>query len=129
MAFADAFGAAPTSEVLLGDWQLVSKGITYDITFQEKGVFKGRVSQNEQILWICSGKWSIDGNRLHYIYTESNLKTIPPGSVDEDELLRVAPDFYETKDRRGEIHRYNRRTDTKPNHTTEPGSPSRAGSS
>ncbi len=111
-----AYGATENSDTaIVGDWQLESKGIIYDISFQNDGVFKGRVSRQEKTLWVCAGKWTIKGDRLHYTYTESSLKTIPAGAVDEDELLRVTPVFYETKNRAGETNRYVRRQKGEPN--------------
>lgn len=36
-----------------------------------------------------TGRWSVEGNILHYTYVSDALNRIPPGSVDRDKLLSI----------------------------------------
>lgn len=91
---------------IIGSWRFESDGVTVDISFLNEGRFQGRLHNDGETLWAFAGKWTLDRSHLYYLYTESSIESIPPGTEDVDEVVQVTPEFYDAKNRDGQINRY-----------------------
>ena len=77
----------------MGDYQ------TCDYTFKNDGTFSAKMVEEGKTVLEFSGKWSIDGANLKYEYTKVSPEVIAPGTVDQDRIAEVTPEYYivETK--------------------------------
>jgi len=81
---------------LTGHWRYTDDtgGVTSDYTFAADGTFTANIVQHGKVSWEWAGKWSLDGNVLHYEFTKSSLAQLPAGTKDSDKVVEVAKDYY-----------------------------------
>ena len=88
-----AAAEAPKASQIVGHWQFSSPehGLA-DNTYASDGTFSGRVTKGGKVVWEYEGKWILEGNTLVSNYTRSELKTLPPGYRDQDQIVSVNGD-------------------------------------
>jgi hypothetical protein len=103
------FASVPQeTTTLVGTWSWHKEDMTVVVSYSKDGTYRGRKEKVGYITWEYEGRWTLKGRRLHYVYTASTMATVPPGTEDDDELLKITPDFYETKNVLGWICHYSR---------------------
>lgn len=96
----------PHSPRLIGHWRQVGPGTVTDYWFAGDGTFKSELAQVGKPTRTLSGNWSLNGDRLDYDVTKSEISRFPAGSKDQDKLLQLTKDYYVLETRRGSQHRY-----------------------
>lgn len=94
-------GAAPrtkagySSSQLLGTWAVEVKknGVTLRSTFTLKanGGFSGDTVANGNPFMLYAGKWELVGDRINWLYTESNIPLPEAAKKDSDKIISVTP--------------------------------------
>jgi hypothetical protein len=79
---------------LVGEWRYADKIQSCHYVFNADGTFKGEVIYSAKLISKFTGRWSVHGDALHYIYSADALHTIPAGATDRDKLLRVHREFF-----------------------------------
>lgn len=91
---------------LVGEWHYADKIQGCHYVFNRDGSFWGEVMYRRKLLSKFSGRWSVEGNILHYTYVSDVLHRIPAGSTDRDKLLNVQRDFFVIEARDGSKRKY-----------------------
>jgi hypothetical protein len=91
---------------LVGHWRYADKLQSCQYSFNSDGSFTGTVRQREKLVSKFTGRWSITGQTLHYHYLSDELGSIPPGAIDQDQLLEVKKQFFVIRAANGERRRY-----------------------
>ena len=79
---------------LVGEWRYADKVQSCHYVFKPDGTFNGEVVYRTKLISKFTGRWSVDGDTLLYIYSADTLHTIPAGATDRDKLLRVHREFF-----------------------------------
>ena len=83
-----------SSSSLVGEWRYADKIQACHYVFNRDGGFRGEVIYHAKLISKFTGKWSVDGDTLFYIYSSDELGRIPAGATDRDKLLSVDRDFF-----------------------------------
>jgi hypothetical protein len=106
-------GAAPrVSEMLIGKWHYEDKNYSSTLTFHADGTFAGEAKEHSKALGQVTGRWSISGSIIHYEDRKSSLDGVPVGTLDEDKLLEIGPDWFVIVTSDGKQRKYHRVSDT-----------------
>ena len=100
--------AGPAKEEFVGHWRYIGEHQTCDYTFKDDGTFSGQMVEDGKIVLEFSGKWSIDGDKLKYEYTRVSPEVITPGTVDQDRIAEVTPEYYIVETRYYSRRQYSR---------------------
>ena len=98
--------SANSSRQLVGDWRYADQVQSCRYSFKSDGSFTGEVRHRTKLVSKFTGRWSVQGQALHYKYLTDALGSIPPGATDRDQLREVKPDFFEIQAANGERRRY-----------------------
>jgi hypothetical protein len=93
---------------LVGNWRYQDSRQTCDYSFVGDGTFSGKVAVGSRAVSKFKGRWSVKKDRLLYVYTSDALGRIPPGSTDQDHLLKVDRDSFLIEAADGSQRRYER---------------------
>lgn len=93
---------------LVGNWRYQDNRQTCDYSFVGDGTFSGKVAVGGRAVSKFKGRWSVKNDRLLYVYTSDALGRIPPGSTDQDHLLKVEPAAFLIEAADGSQRRYER---------------------
>ena len=91
---------------LVGKWRSSLGRQTAEYAFANDGSFTGQVRARGALVSDFAGQWSIRGDTLLYRYTSDRLNSIPPGTLDRDQLLAVEKDHYLIQARDGSRRKY-----------------------
>jgi len=91
---------------LVGDWRYADKIQSCRYSFSRDGSFTGEVRLQKRLVSKFTGRWSIQGQSLHYTYLSDALGRIPAGATDRDELLEVKKDSFVIHAANGDRRRY-----------------------
>ena len=83
---------APSS--LVGEWRYADEIKSCHYVFNQNGTFAGDVVYHGKTISKFTGRWSVEGDTLHYAYVSDALDKIPAGATDRDKLLSVHPQFF-----------------------------------
>jgi hypothetical protein len=104
---ASAF-AGPAREQFVGHWRYIGERQTCDYTFKGDGTFSAKMIEDGKVVLEFSGKWSIDGDNLKYEYTKVSPEVIAPGTLDQDRIAEVTPEYYIVESRYYSRRQYSR---------------------
>lgn len=98
-ARAIAPAVAPASAInardLVGSWGMEASrnGVVMRTTFTlaENGTFAGSATANGNPLMTYAGKWTLAGDRLEWLYTETSVPFPEEAKKDADRILSVSP--------------------------------------
>jgi len=94
-SFASCAGLQSNSaSSLVGEWRYADNIQSCHYVFNRNGTFSGDVTYRGKTISKFTGRWSVDGNTLHYAYASDSLDRIPPGAKDRDKLLSVHSGFF-----------------------------------
>ena len=93
---------------LVGDWRYADQIQSCQYSFKSDGSFTGTVRQRKKLVSKFSGRWSITGQTLHYLYVSDVLGSIPAGATDQDQLLEIKKDYFLIQAANGERRHYRR---------------------
>jgi len=93
---------------LVGDWRYRDKTQTCHYLFRSDGSFSGEVTVRGKLVSKFTGKWSVQGDRLLYVYASDALGRIPVGATDSDRLLKIEKDWFLIEAADGSQRRYER---------------------
>lgn len=79
---------------LVGEWRYADKIQGCHYVFNRDGTFKGEVVYHARLISKFTGRWSVEGNALHYTYVSDAFDKIPAGATDRDKLLSVHREFF-----------------------------------
>jgi hypothetical protein len=79
---------------LVGEWRYTDRIQGCHYVFDQNGTFNGDVVYHGKTISNFTGRWSVEGSTLLYIYVRDALGRIPAGAVDRDKLLRVEKEFF-----------------------------------
>lgn len=79
------------AKILVGEWRYADQIQACHYVFTPDHTFKGEVVYRGRIISKFKGRWSIEGDALHYTYLSDELGRIPVGATDRDKLLNVEP--------------------------------------
>ena len=91
---------------LVGDWRYADENQSCQYSFKSDGSFTGDVRHQSKLVSKFTGRWSIVGQTLHYLYLSDALGSIPAGATDHDQLLEVKKDHFVIQAANGERRRY-----------------------
>jgi Lipocalin-like domain len=97
---------SPSPSSLVGEWRYADKIQGCHYVFDRNGTFSGDVTYHGKTISKFTGRWSVDGNTLHYTYASDSLDRIPPGATDRDKLLSVHSEFFIIQAADGSKRRY-----------------------
>ena len=100
--------AGPTKEQFVGHWRYIGEHQTSDYTFRDDGTFSGSLMEEGKIVLEYNGKWSLDGDKLKYEYTKCSPEVIAAGTVDQDRIAEVTPEYYVVETRYYSRRQYSR---------------------
>lgn len=95
-----------SSNVLVGEWRYADATQACHYIFNRNGTFKGEVTYHLKVISKFTGRWSIKGDSLHYIYVKDELGRIPAGATDRDRLLRIQADYFVIEAADGKRRKY-----------------------
>lgn len=96
------------SEMLIGKWRYEDKNYSSTLTFRADGTFTGQAKEHSKIIGEFAGRWSISGSVIHYEDKTSSLKGVPAGTLDEDKLVEIGPDWFVIVTSEGKQRKYHR---------------------
>jgi hypothetical protein len=101
-------GALFTATQLIGQWRHVDvkRKLVTTLTFKGDGTYTGQVELNGTTNGSFSGKWTLQGSNLNYLYTASSDKNIPVGSKDQDKIVELTKDQYTIENTLGTSETY-----------------------
>ncbi len=97
------------SEQITGNWssseQVPDQGLVETLmTIHPDGTFSGSLLVNNETAWTFSGNWTLDGNTIHWAYTESSLVLLVEDRSETDTILALDQDAMTLKSgRRGDV--------------------------
>ena len=100
--------AAGVDQRLLGRWVCDVGEVTVEMTFLPNGLFKGRLIGHGGVSFAGEGKWSVEGNRLFYLYTKYSIPRNQESKPDVDILIEVGDGFFVVQAHDGQRRRYTR---------------------
>jgi len=93
---------------LVGDWHYHDQAQTCHYLFQSDGRFSGEVTMQSKLVSKFTGRWSVQGDRLLYVYASDALHRIPVGATDSDRLLKIEKNWFMIEAADGSHRRYER---------------------
>jgi hypothetical protein len=96
-------------EQVSGNWssseQVPDQGLVETLmTVHPDGTFSGSLLVNNETAWTFSGNWTLNGNTIHWAYTESSLVLLVEDSSEVDTILALDQDAMTLKSgRRGDV--------------------------
>lgn len=97
---------ATAFDPLVGHWRYADRINTAEYLFKTDGSFKGSVARDGKVVWEYAGRWSRIGGMLNYTYTKSSADWAPPGTKDQDALMKVERGYYIIEARDGSRRKY-----------------------
>lgn len=91
---------------LVGEWRYADEIKSCHYVFNQDGTFAGDVVHHGKTISKFTGRWSVEGDTLHYAYTGDALKKIPAGTTDRDKLLTVHRQFFVIRAADGSRRKY-----------------------
>jgi hypothetical protein len=79
---------------LVGEWRYADEIKSCQYVFNQNGTFAGDVVFRGKTISKFTGRWSVEGDTLHYAYVSDALDKIPAGATDRDKLLSVHRQFF-----------------------------------
>ena len=101
-------GPAITKDHLVGHWRWTDTATTRSIEyiFRDDGTFTGSAKEKGETMAEFTGKWSVEGDALHYEYSGDTSGRAPVGAKDRDKLLEVTKEYYVIQARTGAKRKY-----------------------
>ena len=93
---------------LVGDWHYRDQTQSCHYSFGTDGRFSGEVTMQGKLVSKFTGKWSVQGDRLLYVYASDALGRIPVGATDSDRLLKIEKNWFLIEAADGSQRRYER---------------------
>ncbi len=93
---------------LVGDWHYRDRNQACHYLFGSDNRFSGEVTVRGKLVSKFTGKWSVQGDRLLYVYASDALGRIPVGATDSDRLLKIEKDWFLIEAADGSQRRYER---------------------
>lgn len=91
---------------LAGEWRYIDQIQGCHYVFDPNGTFKGDVIYRGKTISKFTGRWSVRGDTLHYVYVRDALGRIPAGAIDRDKLLSVQKEFFVIEAADGKRRKY-----------------------
>ena len=107
-SFVALLSVANNEASLVGTWRHDTKERTAVMKFGSDGSFHGTLATHGEVIWTSAGKWTLEGDKLHYLYTESSSEKIPIGSLDDDLVVEISSEHLLLKARNGSLYKYER---------------------
>lgn len=83
-----------SSNLLVGEWRYVDRIQGCHYVFNRDGSFRGDVVYRAKLISKFTGRWSVEGDTLHYTYIGDAFGRIPAGATDRDKLLKINREFF-----------------------------------
>jgi hypothetical protein len=91
---------------LVGDWRYSDQNQSCHYSFRPDGSFSGEVTRRKKLVLKFTGRWTIEGSALNYVYLTEAFGRIPPETTDRDQLLEVKKDSFLIQAANGDRRRY-----------------------
>ena len=104
--YADSATISP--EAIVGEWHAAENhpkrgNIDTRFVINTDETFSGSMTINNVPAWQYSGTWTLEGNRITWVYVESNIILLQEDMADTDEILSVTDESLTYRSlRRGE---------------------------
>ena len=104
--YADSATISP--EAIVGEWHATENhpkrgNIDTRFVINADETFSGSMTINNVPAWQYSGTWTLEGNRITWVYVESNIILLQEDKADTDEILSVTDESLTYRSlRRGE---------------------------
>ena len=91
-AYADSVAISP--KAIVGEWHATENhpkrgNIDTRFVINADETFSGSMTINSVPAWQYSGTWTLEGNRITWVYVESNIILLQEDMADTDEILSV----------------------------------------
>jgi len=93
---------------IVGEWRYEDRIQGCHYVFKKDGTFRGEVAYRAKVISKFTGRWSVEGDSLHYTYINDELDRIPAGATDRDRLVRVEKDSFVIEAVDGKKRKYQR---------------------
>ena len=81
-------------DTIIGSWAYSDKHGDNSLTFSADGTFHGTLSRGGKIIWSYAGTWTVTDDEITYVYTSSEPKLVPVGTIDIDAVLNLTEDCF-----------------------------------
>jgi len=92
---------------LYGRWKSDAvHGVVEEIDYAADHSFRGDLIAKDVVVWKFAGTWSVECDKLRYVYTESSNLSVPPGFGDSDTIVEIKTGEFSIRTRTEEVHHY-----------------------
>jgi hypothetical protein len=91
---------------LVGSWRYEDPVQSCQYSFKRDGSFTGEVKLRAKLISKFRGRWSVQGQTLHYNYLSDALGRIPAGATDRDQIIEIKKDSFLIQAANGDRRRY-----------------------